>query len=519
MIVWPKPSKIAIRLKLPHGEQAKFIDSPAKRKIIRAGRRSGKTVGVSILGIQRFLAGARVLYCAPTSEQTTVFWNEVKRALNPLVAEGVFAKSETEQTIEKPDSKQRIRAATSWDPDTLRSDWCDLLILDEWQLQAEAMWSEVGAPMMLDTNGDCVFVFTPPSLHMRAISKASDPRHASKLYKMASLDKTGRWAAFHFTSHANPYISNQALEEIAQDMTRLSYRQEIEAEDIEQVQGALWQQQTIDANRVDRAPQLIRIVVAIDPSGSGKAGSDECGIIVAGVSEDKEGYILRDLSGRMNPEKWACVGVGAYHELKADRIIAEQNFGGEMVRLTLQSIDPNVPYKSVTASRGKLVRAEPVSALYDRKKIHHVGIFPELEDELCSYTGTGASPGRLDALVWAATELLVGDSQTLGWIEYLKKLASDLIHNSGIARAEPTSDTPAPVASPSAIQPALTHRPSLPPQQASPGACPACGSRCVIRASVAGGWHCNECSHNFGPAKAPLLYAGLVGGKPGLIAR
>jgi hypothetical protein len=513
--MWSKP-KIAVKLKTPHSEQAKFIDSSAKRKVLRAGRRAGKTSACAILGLKRFLEGKHVLYCAPTEEQTGAFWSEVKGALGRAVYEGVFLKNETERFVELAGTGQRIKATTSWDPDSLRSDYADLLILDEYQLQDPRVWSEVGAPMMLDTDGDCVFVYTPPSLHSRAISKASDPRHAAKLFKMASLDKTGRWAAFHFTSHDNPHISKQALEDICLDMTRLAYLQEIEAQDVEQVQGALWTQKIIDENRVDTSPELRRIVIAIDPSGSGNTGSDECGIIVAGVGQDGEGYILKDLSGRMSPEKWATVAVGAYHEFKADRIVAEQNFGGEMVRVTLQSVDPNVPYKSVSASRGKLVRAEPVSALYDRKKIHHVGMFPELEDELCTYTGTGASPGRLDALVWAATELVLGDTQTLGWIEYLKKLASGLIHDVALER----SDTPAPATPTFAIQPVVTQRPSLPPCQESPGACPVCGSRCVVRASVAGGLHCNACSHNFGPAKVPVVFAGFgPDGRPGIFQR
>lgn len=503
--------QIAVKLKTPHSEQRRFIESTAKRRVVRAGRRAGKTCACAILGVEKFLQGKRVLYVAPTEVQSGAFWSEVKGALGQAVSEGAFLKNETDQYIEKRDTKQRIAAKTSWDPDALRSDYADLLILDEYQLQDPRVWSEVMAPMCLDTNADAIFVYTPPSLHSRTVSKASDPRHAAKLFKMASLDKTGRWAAFHFTSHDNPHISKQALEDICLDMTRLAYLQEIEAQDVEQVQGALWTQKTIDASRVETAPELVRIVVAIDPSGSGNTGSDEAGIILAGIGQDGEAYILKDLSGRMTPEKWACVSIAGFHEFKADRIVAEQNFGGEMVRVTLQSIDPNVPYKSVTASRGKLVRAEPVSALYARGKIHHVGTFPALEDELCTYTGTGVSPGRLDALVWATTELLLGDTQSLGWIEYLKGL---LIHGFSAATGE-RLDTPAPpLPGPEPVVVA-----TVSPAKVKPP-CPNCNSnRFVI--SCSGAYSCNACKKTFwAPGQSPeIITAGFKFGKPAIYLR
>src|ERR1051325_7394577 len=140
------------------------LSSNAKRIIIRAGRRGGKTIGVVILAIQAFLAGRRVLYVAPTAEQLATFWREVKLALAELVAAGVFYKNETEHIIEVWGTNQRIRAKTAWNADTLRGDYADLLILDEWQLMDESAWEEVGAPMLLDNNGDAVFIYTPPSL-------------------------------------------------------------------------------------------------------------------------------------------------------------------------------------------------------------------------------------------------------------------------------------------------------------------------------------------------------------------
>jgi len=223
--------EITVKLRRPHLKQQEFINSPAKRKIIRAGRRSGKTTGIAIPAVQKFLEGHRVLYAAPTGEQTDRFWHEVIRALNPVIDAGVYKKNETERYIEKPGTENRIKAKTAWNANTLRGDYADYLILDEWQLMAEDTWDDVGAPMLIDNNGDAAFIYTPPSLKSTSISRASDPRHASKMFKAAQKDETGRWAAFHFTSHDNPHLSDEGLIEVTKDMSRDSYLKEIMAED------------------------------------------------------------------------------------------------------------------------------------------------------------------------------------------------------------------------------------------------------------------------------------------------
>ncbi len=201
--------------------------------IVRAGRRGGKTVGVAIRAVERFLQGRRQLYGAPTAEQISAFWFEVVKALRPLIDAGVFKKNETEHTIERSGTEQRIKAKTVWNADTLRGDYADDLYLDEWQLMAEDTWEVVGQPMLLDHNGDAVFIYTPPSLRSAGVSKAHDPRHASKMFKKAEADTTGLWAAHHFTSHENPHISSEALSILAGDMSKQSYRQELLAEDDE----------------------------------------------------------------------------------------------------------------------------------------------------------------------------------------------------------------------------------------------------------------------------------------------
>jgi predicted phage terminase large subunit-like protein len=205
--------------------------------------------------------------------------------------------------------------------------------------------------------------------------------------------------------------------------TRLG-RQELEAELLEDVPGALWTRDAIERARVATAPVLRRVVVAIDPAASSGESADETGIVVAGLGEDGHGYVLDDLSGRYRPHEWAARAIGAFRKHAADRIVAETNNGGEMVEATLRTVDGNVPYKPVHASRGKIARAEPVAALYEQDRVHHIGAFPSLEDQMCTFVaGVAAgqsSPDRVDALVWALSELMVARGS--GLFEYYRQL-------------------------------------------------------------------------------------------------
>lgn len=192
--------------------------------------------------------------------------------------------------------------------------------------------------------------------------------------------------------------------------TRLG-RQELEGELLDDVPGALWQRKQIDDLRVTIRPELVRIVIPIDPAMTSGENADETGIVPVGLGVDGHGYVLSDLSCRMTPDGWARRAVQAYNELQADRIIAEVNNGGELVENVIRTVDPLVSYKAVHASRGKRVRAEPVAALYEQGKVHHVGTFTELEDQQCNFTPDGydGSPDRVDSLVWGLTELMLGN--------------------------------------------------------------------------------------------------------------
>ena len=199
--------------------------------------------------------------------------------------------------------------------------------------------------------------------------------------------------------------------------TRLG-RQELEGIMLEDVPGALWRPEMIEATRLQIAPQMQRVVVAIDPAVSSSETSDETGIVVAGIANcrckgppELHGFILADESGKYSPNEWAQKAVGLYHRWQCDRIIAEVNNGGALVEVNLRTVGANLPYKAIHASHGKRARAEPVLGLYEQLKIHHVGVFPALEDQMCGWDASdknAKSPDRIDSMVYAISEMLLG---------------------------------------------------------------------------------------------------------------
>ena len=197
--------------------------------------------------------------------------------------------------------------------------------------------------------------------------------------------------------------------------TRLG-RQELDGDIVEDRPDALWTRDMIETNRTDAAPPLVRIVVAVDPPASSSKRADACGIIAAGVDEGGIAYVLEDASASgLKPPEWAQKAVALYRRLEADALVVETNQGGEMATGVIREVDPAVPVVSVRATRGKYLRAEPVSVLYAQSRVRHVGALPELEDELCDFgpggLSSGRSPDRMDALVWALTELMLREKR------------------------------------------------------------------------------------------------------------
>jgi phage terminase large subunit-like protein len=240
------------------------------------------------------------------------------------------------------------------------------------------------------------------------------------LVREASPDGTVRISrGSTYANAAN--LSPKFLDELRKkyEGTRLG-RQELHGEILEDRPGALWTYKNLDENRINdptQVPDLVRLVVAIDPPITSGEDADECGIIAAGVSANRHGYVLQDASERgLSPKQWAEKALRVYVDLEADCIVAEANQGGEMARQVIRDLDANVPIKLVwTGSRGKVLRAEPVSNLYEQGRVHHVGTFKALEDQQTDFVTdfdrktAGYSPDRLDALVWAITELMLGN--------------------------------------------------------------------------------------------------------------
>lgn len=218
-------------------------------------------------------------------------------------------------------------------------------------------------------------------------------------------------------------LASNFVEQITEKFegTRLG-RQELYAEVLDDNPGALWNRSVLDSTRVKLKdlPDLNRIVVAVDPPAT--ATGDECGIVVAGRGTNGRLYVLDDVSLQGSPQEWAQEAVKAYKKWDADRVVAEVNQGGDMVETIIRSFDKNISYKAVRASKGKFARAEPVAALYEQGKVSHVGFFSKLEDQMCEYDPNTAkkSPDRMDALVWALTEMGLGSKNT-GVLDYLKE--------------------------------------------------------------------------------------------------
>ncbi len=295
---------------------------------------------------------------------------------------------------------------SSHEPDRLRGPqfdtaWCDELA--SWK-NARETWDNLQFGLRLGESPRCVVTTTPKPIGLlRELRDREDV--------MVTRGST-------YENRAN--LASDYIEQIRRryEGTRTG-RQEIYAELLDESEAALWKRDWIEAARVREAPELARVVVAVDPAVSSRGSSSETGIVVAGTDEDGHAYILEDASGQMSPDGWARRAIGMLDKYGADRIIGEANNGGDLVEHTVRTAyeDRFVPYKSVHASRGKYVRAEPVSALYEQGKVHHVGGLDALEDQMCIWSpGSDGSSDRLDALVWAVTELLLNRTGVWLWV-------------------------------------------------------------------------------------------------------
>ena len=286
-------------------------------------------------------------------------------------------------------------------PDSLRGPqfdaaWCDELC--KWR-RPDAAWDTLQFALRLGSLPQVVVTTTPRPIPL--LKRIMDD-HATAISRSRTADNANNLAAAFLAEMKRRY-GDTALGQ-----------QELEGEIVEGRMTGLWRRSYLDQSRLLARPELMRIVVAVDPPVTSTAGSDSCGIVIAGLGVDKRGYVIGDrtIQGR-DPTTWAKAAVAAYHDYLADTIVVETNQGGDLLVQTFKGIDARVPVKKVYASRGKYVRAEPVSVLYAEGRVAHVGEYPDLERQMCDFAADGLShgksPDRLDALVWAITELMLTD--------------------------------------------------------------------------------------------------------------
>ena len=383
--------------------------------LLLAGRGFGKTRSGAEFVRARVEAGsaARVALVGPTAADVRDVMIEGESGLLAVARADFRPRYEpSKRRLTWPNGAMAL-AFSADEPERLRGPQHDLAWCDElasWRYAAA--WDNLLLGLRLGADPRAVVTTTPKPVKLVREMLASP---GTVVTRGSTFDNALNLAPSFLESVVHRYRG-----------TRLG-RQELEAELLDDLPGALWSRDTIEAARVNAAPDLARIVVAVDPAVSSGEGADETGIVVAGLAHDGEVYVLDDLSGRMSPRAWALKAIAAYRKFAADRIVAEVNNGGDMVEATLRSVQGDAPFRAVRASRGKAVRAEPVAALYEQGRVHHVGGFAALEDQLCGFTAdfdraaSGTSPDRLDALVWAATDLMANRDAAI--LDYYRRLS------------------------------------------------------------------------------------------------
>ena len=405
---WARPQQIA-----PGGEWQNWM--------VLAGRGFGKTrTGAEWVRAKVKSGASRIGLIAPTASDARDVMVEGESGLMAVCWRG--DRTDDGKPLGRPiyePSKRRLTwgngaVATLFsaeEPERLRGPQYDTLWCDElaaWKYLRET-WDMAMFGLRLGDRPQVCITTTPKPLPLiREIMKDPD----TVIVRGSTFDNKANLASTFISNIVRKY-----------EGTRLG-RQELEAEILDDLPCALWTRDCIDAARVRETPQLRRVVVAVDPSGTAGASDDgdSIGIVVAGIGIDGRGYVLADRTCKLSPDGWGRQAVTAYKEFKADRIVAERNFGGAMVQHVIKTVDRSAAYKEVTASRGKVARAEPVAALYEQGRISHVGSLPELEDQMCSISPDGfvgeGSPDRADALVWAITELMLSTGRG-SMIDYL----------------------------------------------------------------------------------------------------
>ena len=396
------------RLSVPvWGTQGDFVADDHRYVLFLGGIGSGKTTGGAIRSLRFLHPGSLGLVIAPTfrmlRDSTWRTSLEIWRGLG--IAEQVFRGDELSVRFANG-AEALFRSAE--DPERLRgpnASWC---WIDEGALCHPDTWPIAIGRLRQQGRAGSAWVTTTPKPHNVARGGVNWTR---RVFVSEATDETACYTA---ATASNPFLPHAYVVSLRSQYTHRQARQELDAEYLLDTPGALF---TYDMIRRQAAPaDQARCVVAVDPSGGSDPDNDEQGMIVAATGADARGYVLDDRSCRLSPDGWGRRAVQAYLDHHADAIVAEANYGGDMVAAVIttaaRAMGVSVTYKAVSATRGKAVRAQPIAALYEQQRVFHCGAFDELESELVTWTpDSGRSPNRLDALVWALTELLVKEQR------------------------------------------------------------------------------------------------------------
>jgi phage terminase large subunit-like protein len=379
-------------------------DGDWRNWLILGGRGAGKTragaewVKAQALGSWRAdeAHAERIAIIGPTLEQARAVMIEGKSGLLAIHAEDERPHYEPSKRLITWPNGAIAQVFSADEPESLRGPqfdaaWCDELA--KWRL-ADAAWDMLAFALRLGEQPRAVITTTPRPVPL--VKKLMGDA-ATAVTRTATIDNETNLAKSFLADVRERYCG-----------TRLG-RQELDGELIEDDPDALFRRAQIEALRVKALPEMARIVIAVDPPASHGKKANACGIVCAGLGVDGLAYVLDDHSlERAKPMAWAERVVSLYHARGAARVVAEVNQGGAMVEQILRQVDATLSFRAVHATRGKHARAEPVAALYEQGRVRHAGVFPELEDEMCSAIGEGMkSPDRMDALVWAVGELLL----------------------------------------------------------------------------------------------------------------
>lgn len=362
--------------------QGRFLRSTARYRAFIAGVGSGKTYAGVMASYQASNEAERGAIVAPTYSMLKDVVLPAFRKLASyeianvnkadLYADMTFGSRILFRSADKPDRLRGLNLGWAW--------------IDEAAQVSEETWDILLGRLRLDPGR--AWITTTPKGHNWVYDRFVD-------------DPSGDHETFRARTTENPHLPDDFVESLREQYTERFRRQEMRGEFIE-AEGALWSWQ--DIQRTSNPPQMDRVVIGVDPAGG---GPDEVGIVAVGTAGERA-YVLQDHSMQGSPNAWAESVVSAYRRHEADRVVAEKNFGGEMVESTLRTADANVPVTMVNASRGKQQRAEPVAALYEQGKVEHVGTHPAMEDQMTTWNPQeDESPDRVDALVWALTELML----------------------------------------------------------------------------------------------------------------